>query len=205
MTATGTSSPSAFDSASEPPNAALALTDGIQAGSPDGSTRPVAHAALAAFAAIQFALISGFWYGMIGLDKVDWSRFGGHLIAPEASDVTRYLLGYMASSINGFIFGLAYAFLIRPLLPFSSTRLGNFIAGQLVGVGLSVVALVWWTPGNFPEFHPGFFSHALGWKIIVGTFVWHGAFFLQLTSFLDALGTRPWSVPRVGLAAKFGK
>lgn len=163
---------------------------------PDGSTSPIGHAMLAAFIAIQFALISGFWYAMIGLDKVDWSRFSGFLIAPEAGDVTRYLLGYAASSINGFIFGLAYAFLIRPLLPLPSTRLGNFIAGQMVGVGMSVVALAWWTPLNFPEFQPGFFSHGLGIKLIIGTFVWHAAYFLQLTSFLDALGNRAWSVRR---------
>ncbi|MFH0178766.1 hypothetical protein ACIA6D_43710 [Streptomyces cacaoi] len=151
---------------------------------------------LAAFAAIQFALISGFWYRMIGLEKIDWSRFSGFLIAPQADDVTKYLLGYVASSINGLVFGLAYAYLIRPLIPLPSTRFGNFIAGQVIGVGMSVVALLWWTPANFPEFHPGFFSHALGVKIIIGTFVWHSALFLQLTSFLDALGTRPWTVRR---------
>lgn len=160
----------------------------------DGSTRPVAHAMLAAFAAIQFALISGFWYRMIGLEKIDWSRFNGFLIAPQAGDVTKYVLGYVACSINGFIFGLAYAYLVRPLLPLPSTRFANFIAGQVVGVGMSVLALLWFTPMNFPEWHPGFFSQGFGWKLVVGTFVFHGAFFLQLTSFLDALGSKPWSV-----------
>ncbi|MEU1517573.1 hypothetical protein ABZ490_36450 [Streptomyces sp. NPDC005811] len=205
MTANETLSTSASDSQSDTPNTSPRSADQTLAVSADGTPRPVAHAMLAAFAASQFALISGFWYGMIGLSKIDWSRFSGHLIAPEASDVTRYLLGYLATSINGFVFGLAYAFLIRPLLPLPSTRLGNFITGQLVGVGMSVVGLLWWTPGNFPDFHPGFFSHGLGMDIIIGTFVWHGAFFLQLTSFLDALGNRPWSVPRVGPAARFGK
>lgn len=170
----------------------------------DGSPRPVAHAMLAAFAAIQFALISGFWYRMIGLEKIDWSRFNGFLIAPQAGDVTKYVLGYAACSINGFIFGLAYAYLVRPLLPLPSTRFGNFIAGQVVGAGMSVVALLWFTPMNFPELHPGFFSQGFGWKLIVGTFVFHGAYFLQLTSFLDALGSKPWSVRPFGRTSAKG-
>jgi hypothetical protein len=192
MTATEAvpSSPPAPQSAPRS-NAGEALLD-----SPDGTTRPVAHAMLAAFAAIEFALISGFWYRMLGLQPIDWSRFNGYLIAPQAGDVPRYLLGYLACSVNGFIFGLAYAYLIRPLLPLPVTRFGNFIAAQAVGVGMSVVALLWFTPLNFPDFHPGFFSTGFGWKLIIGTFVFHGAFFLQLSSFLDALGSKPWS-PRL--------
>ncbi|MER5436226.1 hypothetical protein [Streptomyces sp. NPDC002588] len=189
---------------SDPQGAAQASTGAAVPATADGSSRPVAHAMLAAFAAIQFALISGFWYRMIGLQKIDWSRFNGFLIAPQAGDVTKYVLGYVACSINGFIFGLAYAYLVRPLLPLPSTRFGNFIAGQAVGVGMSVVALLWFTPMNFPEFHPGFFSQGFGWKLIVGTFVFHGAFFLQLTSFLDALGSRPWSVRLIGRTAAKG-
>ena len=170
----------------------------------DGTTRPVAHAMLAAFAAVQFAAISGFWYRMIGLEKIDWSRFNGFLIAPHATDLQKFLLGYGAVSINGFIFALAYAYLVRPLLPLPSTRFGNFIAGQVVGVGMSVVALLWFTPLNFPEFHPGFFSQGFGWKLMVGTFVYHGAFFLQLTSFLDVLGRKPWSVRLMARTAAQG-
>lgn len=170
----------------------------------DGTTRPVAHAMLAAFAAVQFAAISGFWYRMIGLEKIDWSRFNGFLIAPHATDLQKFLLGYGAVSINGFIFALAYAYLVRPLLPLPSTRLGNFLAGQAFGVVLSVIALLWFTPMNFPEFHPGFFSQGFGWKLMVGTFVYHGAFFLQLTSFLDVLGRKPWSVRLMARTAAQG-
>jgi len=110
----------------------------------------------------------------------------------KASDTTQYLLGYLASSINGTIFGLVFLYLIRPLIPLGHNRIGNLFAGQIVGLGLSVVALAWWTPANFPEFHPGAFSHNLGSKIIIGTFVWHAVYFLQLTSFSDVLGRHPW-------------
>jgi hypothetical protein len=169
------------------------------ADSQDGSRHALPHALLASFVAIQFALISGFWYQMIGLGQIDWSRFSGHLIAPHAGDVTSYLLGYLASSINGTIFGLAFLYLIRPLLPIPSTRIGNFVAGQLAGIGLSVIAAGWWTPANFPDFHPGVFSTNLGAKIVIGTFVWHAAYFLQLTSFSDAFGTHQWRARRLGL------
>jgi hypothetical protein len=160
--------------------------------SQDGTPRALPHAVLAAFIAIEFALISGFWYGMVDLGKIDWSRFSGYLIAPKAADVTQYLIGYLASSINGTIFGLAFLYLIRPLIPVPSTRIGNFIAGQITGVCLSVIALAWWTPANFPDFHPGAFSSNLGAKIIIGTFVWHAVYFLQLTSFSDAFGRHQW-------------
>lgn len=167
----------------------------------DGTSHPLPHAVLASFIGIQFALISGFWYGMIGLGKIDWSRFSGFLIAPKAGDTTQYLLGYLACSINGTIFGLVFLFLIRPLVPFLPSRLGNFLAGQGMGVVLSVVALAWWTPANFPEFHPGTFSSHLGSKIIIGTFVWHAVYFLQLTSFSDAFGPHQWKARGIGLKA----
>ena len=165
----------------------------------DGTLRALPHALLASFIAIEFALISGFWYGMIGLGKIDWSRFSGFLIAPKAADVTQYLLGYLASSINGTIFGLAFLYLIRPVIPLPSTRIGNFAAGQIMGVVLSVIALAWWTPANFPEFHPGVFSSNLGVKIIIGTFVWHAVYFLQLTFFSDAFGKHQWKAKGISL------
>jgi len=172
---------------------------GTASDSQDGSRQPLGHAMLSAFIAIQFALISGFWYQMIGLGKIDWSRFSGYLIAPKAADVTQYLLGYLASSVNGFIFGLVFVYLIRPLIPLPSNRIANFFAGQAMGVVLSVIALAWWTPANFPAFNPGAFSTNLGYKIVVGTFVWHAAYFLNLTSFLDVLGPHPWQTRRIGL------
>jgi hypothetical protein len=171
-------------------------TSPVSGPGPDGSRHALPHAMLSAFIAIQFALISGFWYQMVGLGKIDWARFSGFLIAPNAPDVTQYLLGYLASSINGFIFGLVFAYLIRPVIPLPNSRIANFLAGQVAGVGLSLVALAWWTPANFPAFHPGVFSTGLGAKIIIGTFVWHAVYFFNLTSFLDALGPRPWAPPR---------
>ena len=90
---------------------------GAASDSQDGSRHPLGHAMLSAFIAIQFALVSGFWYQMVGLGKIDWARFSGYLIAPKAADVTQYLLGYLASSVNGFIFGLVFVYLIRPLIP----------------------------------------------------------------------------------------
>jgi hypothetical protein len=165
----------------------------------DGTLRALPHALLAAFLAIEFALISGFWYGMIGLGKIDWSRFSGFLIAPKASDITQYLVGYLASSINGTIFGLAFLYLIRPLIPIPSTRIGNFVSGQIMGVVLSVIALAWWTPANFPQFNPGVFSSNLGVKIIIGTFVWHAVYFLQLTCFSDAFGKHQWKARGISL------
>jgi hypothetical protein len=136
---------------------------------------------------------------MVGLGKIDWSRFSGFLIAPKESDITQYLVGYLASSINGTIFGLAFLYLIRPLIPIPSTRIGNLVSGQIMGVVLSVIALAWWTPANFPQFNPGVFSSNLGVKIIIGTFVWHAVYFLQLTCFSDAFGKHQWKARGISL------
>ena len=57
----------------------------------------------------------------------------------------------------------------------------------------------WWTPANFPEFHPGVFSSNLGVKIIIGTFVWHAVYFLQLTCFSDAFGKHQWKAKGISL------
>jgi hypothetical protein len=168
----------------------------VETASQDGSRQPLPHAMLAAFLAIQFALISGFWYRMLNLGQIDWPRFNGHLIAPKASDVTQYLLGYVASSVNGFIFGLIFIFLLRPLIPVRAGRIGNFLVGQAMGLVLSFLTVVWWIPANFPDFKVGAFSHHLGAKPIIGTFIWHAAFFLTLTSLLDAFGNRPWQAAK---------
>ncbi len=177
------------------------MVEAPAADSQDGTSRPLTHAVLASFFGIQFALISGFWYQMVNLGKIDWARFSGFLIAPKAGDTTQYLLGYLACSINGTILGLAFLYLVRPLIPVPSSRLGNFVAGQLMGVVLSVIALAWWTPANFPEFHPGTFSSGLGSKIVIGTFVWHAVYFLQLTSFSDAFGSHQWKARGISFQA----
>ncbi len=148
------------------------------------STR-LATAMIASFVAIEVAMITGAWYGMVGLDKIDWARFNGLLLIPEGSDLAQLTFGWFIVSVNGFIFGLIFVYLIRPVLPFPLTPWGNFAAGQLVGAVMSTLALLWWTPGNFPQFDPGFFSNNLGWKVHAGTYLWHAVFFFHLTSFYD--------------------
>jgi len=52
-------------------------------------------------------------------------------------------------------------------------RPGNLAKALLWGLVLATISALWWTPALFPEFHAGFFSSNLGWKTVVGIYLWH--------------------------------
>src|SRR2546430_14707118 len=41
------------------------------------------------------------------------------------------------------------------------------------GLVLATISAAWWTPKLLPEFQAGFFSSNLGWKTVLGIYLWH--------------------------------
>jgi hypothetical protein len=152
------------------------------------STHPLGMAILAGIVATHIATITGFWYHGIGLPDLDWPRFNGYLLVRSgvlaaggkvptdvfaAADTTRLLLGWVAQTLTGVVFTVVYVTAIRPRLPWSNSARGNLAKALFWGLVLATISALWWTPALFPEFHAGFFSSNLGWKTVVGIYLWH--------------------------------
>jgi len=159
------------------------------------STHPLSMAVLAGIVATHIATITGFWYHGIGLPDLDWPRFNGYLLVRAGvlgaggkvpagvfatADTTRLLLGWAAQTLTGVVFTVLYVTAIRPKLPWSNSARGNMAKALVWGLVLATISALWWTPALFPEFHAGFFSSNLGWKTVVGIYLWHVVWALHL-------------------------
>jgi len=159
------------------------------------STHPLGMAILAGIVATHIATITGYWYHGIGLPDLDWPRFNGYLLLRSGvlaaggkvpagvfatPDTTRLLLGWVAQTLTGVVFAVVYVTAIRPKLPWSNSARGNLAKALLWGLVLATISALWWTPALFPEFHTGFFTSNLGWKTVVGIYLWHVVWALHL-------------------------
>ena len=151
------------------------------------SNSKLATALVAGVVATHIATITGYWYGIIGLPNLDWPRFNGLLLFPDGSDVTKFVSGAIFHTFTGMSLSLIYAFLIHPLLPGRNTTLGNIGKGLVWGEFLAIVSALIWVPRLFPQFNPGFFSVGLGWKTVVGIFIWHAVYGVHLGSIYNPL------------------
>ena len=152
------------------------------------STHRLAMAVLAGILATHIATITGYWYHGIGMPDLDWPRFNGYLLERTsvlaaggkvpagvfaAPDTVRLVLGWIAHTFTGVAFAVLYAVAIHPKLPWRNTTFGNMAKALLFGLVLATISAAWWTPKLLPEFQAGFFSSNLGWKTVLGIYLWH--------------------------------
>lgn len=157
------------------------------------SNNRLVAALVAAFVSTHMATVTGYWYRMItfknGEDFVtlDWPAFNGLLIMPTGTASQQFLAGAVFHTFTGICFGLIFAFLVHPRLPFPNTMQGNMIKAFIWGMGLAVVSALWWVPSNFPAFDPGFLSTNLGIRTTIGIFLWHVVYSVHLGAFYNPL------------------
>jgi hypothetical protein len=85
-------------------------------------------------------------------------------------------------------FALVYAFGPHMLIPLRNTIVGNFGKALLFGTLLALVSATIMIPLVFyPQAHPGFFSHNLGFKFVLSIFVWHWVYGLHLGAIYNPL------------------
>lgn len=146
------------------------------------SKHRIAFALLAAFVATHIATVSGYWYKIIGIPTLGWPQFNGILLfghpTPEAgvSATQQFWAGSVYHLGTGICYGVLFVFLIHPLLPIANTFAGNMGKGLIWGGVLATLSALLWVPRNFPEFDPGFFTNNLGWKTVLGIYVWHAVY-----------------------------
>jgi hypothetical protein len=164
----------------------------------------LAFALLAAFVATHIATVSGYWYKIIGIPVLGWPQFNGILLMGHPGSSTdgaeQFWAGTVYHLLTGICFGLIFVFLIHPLLPIRNTVVGNVVKALIWGLVLATLSALLWVPRNFPEFDPGFFTNNLGWRTVLGIYIWHLVYGLHLGAFYNPLpaGEEP---PGAGPAA----
>jgi hypothetical protein len=148
------------------------------------SNHRIAYALLASVVATHIATVSGYWYKIIGIPVLGWPGFNGILLLGHtgtgATGTQQFWAGTVYHYMTGICYGLIFAFLIHPLLPGRNTVLGNLRKALIWAALLAVLSALLWVPRNFPEFHPGFFTNNLGWKTVIGIFIWHAVYGVHL-------------------------
>lgn len=145
------------------------------------SEHPVAAALLAGVVATHIATVIGYWMPGIGLPQLDWNRVNGMIYTPSASQNVQFLSGGIFHYADGVVFSVLYAVALYPMLRWRSSPLGNVAKGLLFGTVLATISCAFMTPRvYYPHAHVGFFSHHLGWKLILAVYLWHWVYGLHL-------------------------
>src|SRR5713226_8977709 len=128
----------------------------------------VSAALLAGLVATHIATVVGYWMPGIGLPQRDWNRINGRIYTPKASPDVQFLSGGVFHYVDGIVFTLVFVVAVYPLLRWRSTALGNALKGLFFGTILATISCAFMIPRvYFPAAHVGFFSHNLGWKLIL--------------------------------------
>lgn len=142
-------------------------------------------ALVAGFGAIHIADMIGYWMTGIGLPKLDFAFFNGIILMPQADPTTQWFEGMFFHTLNGMVFALGYALLIFPRLGKTLTTGRNVARGVGMGMVLATLSCLWWIPALHGNLDPGFFSHNLGWDMVLAVYVWHLAWSLGLGFFFN--------------------
>jgi hypothetical protein len=147
------------------------------------------YALLASVVATHIATVSGYWYKIIGIPVLGWPQFNGILLlghtGSSANGAQQFWAGTVYHYGTGICYGLIFAFLIHPMLPGRNTVVGNIQKALIWGGILATLSALLWVPRDFPEFHPGFFTNNLGWKTVLGIYIWHAVYGLNLGAFFS--------------------
>jgi len=169
----------------------MATSSGSKAFRSEVSGSRLVTALVAGFVATHIATVTGYWFHGINLPDLGWPNFNGILLLGlDASPLAQFWAGTAYHLATGICFALFYAFVAYPWLPFKQTRGGNILKAEVFAVVLATLSAVWWVPQLFNQvfdFDFGVFSENLGdflqvsaWKPLVGIYLWHLIYGLNL-------------------------
>ena len=145
------------------------------------SEHRISAALLAAVVATHMATIAGYWMPSIGLPQLDWNRINGAIYTPKASPDLQFLSGGFFHYTDGIVFTVLFVVALFPHLRWASTTFGNALKGLFYGTLLATFSCLFMIPRvYFPKGQVGFFSHNLGWKLVLAVYVWHWVYGLHL-------------------------
>ncbi|HEY8705120.1 MAG TPA: hypothetical protein VIL98_10220 [Gaiellaceae bacterium] len=150
--------------------------------------RRLTAALVAGVVATHIATVTGYWYAIVGLPKLDYNLFNGILLVPNEKNATiQFVIGGAAHYLTGICYALIFAFLIHPLLRVANSVAGNIAKAVGFGLVLATLSALLWVPRDFPSFNPGFFTNNFGWKFVLGIYVWHIVYGLHLGALYSPL------------------
>ena len=155
------------------------------------SSSRLVTALVAGVVATHIATVTGYWYHGINLPDLGWPNFNGILLlGADASPLAQFWAGTVYHMLTGISFALIYAFVVHPRIPFGHSRGANVAKAIAFGLVLATLSAAWWVPQLFNqvfEFDFGWFSQNLGaflgtgaWKAILGIYLWHIVWGLNL-------------------------
>jgi hypothetical protein len=155
------------------------------------SSSQLVTALVAGFVATHIATVSGYWFHGINMPDLGWPNFNGLLLlGPDATPLSQFWAGAVFHMFTGICFALFYAFIVHPRLPLPNTTKGNMIKALIFAAVLATVSAAWWVPQLFNQqadlgwFSQNvgkvFFNGMAGWKPIVGIYLWHLIFGVNL-------------------------
>jgi hypothetical protein len=145
------------------------------------SDHRVSAAVLAGLVATHMATVVGYFMPGVGLPQLDWNRINGAIYTPKASPDAQFLSGGIFHYLDGIVFTAVFVVAVYPHLRWRSTALGNILKGLFFGTLLATISCVFMIPRvYFPHAHVGFFSHHLGWKLVLAVYLWHWVYGLHL-------------------------
>jgi hypothetical protein len=161
-------------------------------------------ALVAGFVATHIATVTGYWYHGINLPDLGWPNFNGLLLlGQESSQLAQFWAGTVYHTFTGISFALFYAYIVHPRIPLPNSRGGNVVKGILFGLVLATLSAGWWVPQLFNQIFErdlGWFSQnvgellgAGGWEVILGIYLWHIIWGLNLGLLYNPLPPEPSS------------
>ena len=175
---------------------AVSVTSEVQEPSSTASRSPVTAfrlwatrhrvlaALLAGFVAVHVGTIIAFWFGGVGLTRLDWPTANGLVYLPDANPTVQFFLGGTAHYLDGIIFALVFAIALAPHMKVrGSGASANLVKGLLFGIVLGILALGVMTPLVYAPArgsHAGFFSTSLGWNYMLSVMIFHVIYGLHL-------------------------
>jgi len=157
---------------------------------------PIAGALLSGFVATHIATIFGFWMPGIGLPQLNWPVTNGNVVLPHASDTAKFVIGEVfIHGMDGVVFTLIYAIAIFPLFTRlvggSVSAIANMAKGFGYGAVLATISIGFLTPYVYaPHEGAGLFTTGFGWKLMLGIYLFHVAFGVNLGMMYNPIRVR---------------
>lgn len=161
-------------------------------------------ALVAGFVATHLATVTGYWFHGINLPDLGWPNFNGLLLlGTDSSPLAQFWAGTVYHTATGISFALFYAYIFHPWLKIENSRRGNIIKAEIFAAILATLSAVWWVPQLFNQVFQadlGWFSQNVGqilgtpaWKPIVGIYLWHAIWGLNLGLIYNPMPAEPGS------------
>ncbi len=147
---------------------------------------PVGGALLAGLLATHVTTMIGYYLVGVGLPELRWADFNGFFLGTTAEKIGStgsFFGGFMLHTVDGLMFALLYAAMIRSRIPIPNTTMGGIAKGIIWGLVLGLISIGFLIPYVYLRKNsPSGFGGGLGvfssqgpdgWKLPIAVLIWH--------------------------------